>query len=137
MRLVGGSHDSEGRVEIFHNGQWGTVCDDHWSLDDAHVVCRELGFSRAITYKTAAYFGQGTGDIWMSNVACNGKEGRLRDCNFSGWRYTSSCHHGKDAGVICNGSTVIISDIVGVIVIICVIVQAFGWLMVPLLMRVA
>ena len=103
VRLVGGTYASEGRVEIFQNGQWGTVCDDNWGLNDAHVVCRELGFNRAISYKTAAYFGRGTGDIWMSNVACTGRERRLRDCAFSGWR-PNTCNHGEDAGVVCAGN---------------------------------
>jgi len=47
VRLVGGQDKYEGRVEIFHNGVWGTVCDDDWDINDAHVVCRQLQFSGA------------------------------------------------------------------------------------------
>ena len=58
LRLVGGTINS-GRVEIFHKGQWGTICDDHWDIDDGTVVCKMLGFSSVKKVYNAAHFGEG------------------------------------------------------------------------------
>ncbi|NP_999762.1 scavenger receptor cysteine-rich protein type 12 precursor [Strongylocentrotus purpuratus] len=101
VRLVGGSNSLEGRVEVFLNGQWGTVCDDLWGLSDAGVVCRQLGFDRALAVRSSAFFGQGSGPILMDNVACSGDERSLSSC-----AYVSShnCAHSEDAGVVCAGS---------------------------------
>ena len=61
VRLVNGSDSSNGRVEVFHNGTWGTVCDDYWDIRDAEVVCRQLGFVRAVSAESFAHFGSGVG----------------------------------------------------------------------------
>ena len=100
VRLVGGNGVNTGRVEVYYNDTWGTVCDDGWDLNDAAVVCRELGFSGAISSSCCAAFGQGNGTIWLGDVRCTGNETSLSSCSHGGWG-RRTCGHGEDAGVFC------------------------------------
>ena len=47
VQLIDGASASEGRLQIYYNNQWGTVCDDHWTINEAAVVCKSLGFPGA------------------------------------------------------------------------------------------
>ncbi len=102
LRLQGGSSMCSGRVEIFHNRQWGTVCDTTWDLLDSAVVCKERGCGSPVASYHNAYFGKGAGPVWMDGVSCTGSESLLKDCVFSGWGVTT-CTHADDAGVTCSG----------------------------------
>ena len=99
--MVGGVSDSEGRVEVYHNGAWGTVCDDGWDITDANVVCQQLNYSRATSARGEAYFGAGSGPIHYDDVACTGTESRLADCSHLGIGI-HNCGHSEDAGVQCD-----------------------------------
>ena len=87
-------------MEVYHNGEWGTVCGNGWDLDDAQVVCIELGFGGAIAARHNAYYGEGSGQIGLNDVNCTGTEGTIKNCLHSGWGI-KDCTHSEDAGVRC------------------------------------
>ncbi|XP_064304759.1 lysyl oxidase homolog 3 isoform X9 [Phalacrocorax carbo] len=91
---------NEGRVEVFYNDEWGTICDDDFTLANAHVLCRHLGFVAATGWAHSAKYGKGVGRIWLDNVNCAGGEKSIGDCKHRGWG-NSDCSHEEDAGVIC------------------------------------
>ncbi|XP_041104014.1 lysyl oxidase homolog 3A-like isoform X3 [Polyodon spathula] len=91
---------NEGRIEVFYNEEWGTICDDDFSTENAHVLCRHLGFISATGWTHSSKYGRGAGKIWLDNVQCSGSEKSIADCRSRGWG-NSDCTHDEDAGVIC------------------------------------
>jgi len=105
VRLVGSS--KSGRLEVFHNGKWGTVCDDDPNSENkqgnnnmAIVVCRELGYSGGTIHNSASK-GQGSGAIWLDDVQCTGSENSIFDCPHTRWG-VENCQHYEDVGVTCS-----------------------------------
>ena len=88
-------------MEMFYNGNWGTVCDDSWDIRDARVVCRQLGFPHVVSAPYRARFGRGSGEILLDNVHCSGSESLIMNCPHNGWG-VHNCGHNEDASVICS-----------------------------------
>ena len=91
----------EGRLEINYNGQWGTVCDDHFGQVSADVACQQLGFGYAVENKHVISSMRGSGPIWMDEVQCFGNETSLSKCPNNGWGQ-HNCHHWEDVYVKCS-----------------------------------
>ncbi|XP_053825209.1 LOW QUALITY PROTEIN: deleted in malignant brain tumors 1 protein-like [Vidua macroura] len=103
VRLAGGPHRCAGRVEVFHAGRWGTVCDDTWDLAAAAVTCRQVRCGPALWAPGAAQFGRGSGAIWLDQTNCSGSEAHLAQCPAHTWG-RNDCQHGEDAGAVCADS---------------------------------
>uniref|UniRef100_G1P286 CD6 molecule n=1 Tax=Myotis lucifugus TaxID=59463 RepID=G1P286_MYOLU len=109
LRLVDGGSPCAGRVEMLEHGQWGSLCDDTWDLEDAHVVCRQLEDAHVVCKQLSCgwaiqlpglHFAPGRGPIHRDQVNCSGTEAYLWDCpGRPGEHY---CGHKEDAGVVCS-----------------------------------
>ncbi|XP_063969637.1 atrial natriuretic peptide-converting enzyme-like isoform X2 [Lytechinus pictus] len=104
VRLVGGNGQTSGRVEVFHNNQWGTVCDDYFSEAAARVVCNQLNIKGDVRVYPQASFGEGSGQIWLDDVRCSGTEPSLRQCTTPELG-RHNCQHNEDVGVECGLET--------------------------------
>ena len=105
VRLVGGTTPLEGRVEVFLLGHWGTVCDYNWDFVDAIVVCRQLGYPRAVEAPRYAAFGTGSGPTWYHSLYCTGTEHNLTECSKYTHNFGSACPHSRDAGAVCSSQS--------------------------------
>lgn len=101
VRLIDGSKENEGRVEVLIHGQWGTICHNSWDNLDANIVCKQLGYTAAKNIYHNAYYGGGTGPIWLNNVQCNRSSKTLNDCSHDGFVSHGGCSHSHDAGIEC------------------------------------
>ena len=109
VRLVDGPNPTTGRVEVYtnstggvDNGEWGTICDDYyWNFWEARVVCHQLGYPDAVVAQYYAYYGEGTGPVWLDDVWCLGNEPDIFACVHNGIGY-HNCFYG-DASVECLG----------------------------------
>ncbi|KAL0195625.1 hypothetical protein M9458_009197, partial [Cirrhinus mrigala] len=93
LRLSGGEGRCSGRLEVYHNAVWGSVCDDQWDISDAQVVCRQLGCGAALRADGNSVFGAGEGVVWLNRI-------HLWDCPLSLKNHTD-CSHKEHAGLTC------------------------------------
>jgi len=85
------------RLEVLYNNQWGSVCDDGFTDDDAYVACRQVGYSGG---RRRQSFGGGNGPIWLTTLSCRFTDTRIQDCPHKPWGQ-HNCQHNMDVGVCC------------------------------------
>ncbi|XP_056607733.1 scavenger receptor cysteine-rich type 1 protein M130 [Triplophysa dalaica] len=117
VRLINNLDNCFGRVEVLHNGTWGTVCGESWDISLATLVCRQLNCGSALTAHAWALFGEGIGPI-LSPVACRGDESSIEECFLE----QNDCLHNQDAGVVCSASLLVIISavIIAVVFLLCI-----------------
>lgn len=108
VRLVGSPLAHAGFVQIRQHGRWGSFCDWSWELTQGHVVCRELGYRRALYTTIGELFEQQfRGPIWVEEAVCDGNESSIFNCDLKYiWDYEDvmACDHSHSAGVICESN---------------------------------
>ncbi|KAL5022243.1 hypothetical protein ScPMuIL_001398 [Solemya velum] len=104
IRLMHGNGVNEGRIEILHDGQYGTICNNRFDEAAARVACRMLGFdlNGGVKLYNSTKFGEGKEKIWLDQVFCDGSEQRIEDCEHGPWG-VHHCEHDQDVGLACLG----------------------------------
>ncbi|KAJ7374478.1 Neurotrypsin [Desmophyllum pertusum] len=110
VRLVGSTLPHAGIVQIRHDGRWGSFCDWDWGLTQGHVVCRELGYRRALFTTLGALgdvYEQQSGLILVEEAQCTGNESSIFHCDLTYIRDiddVDNCYHSHGGGVICESN---------------------------------
>ncbi|XP_038641157.1 scavenger receptor cysteine-rich type 1 protein M130-like isoform X2 [Scyliorhinus canicula] len=106
IRLMNGEHRCEGRLEVFYNGKWGTVCSEKLGGHEGAVICNQLQCGPHVKFVfDSSSFGAGSGPIWVSGLECNSHESTVWQCQAKPWGQ-HNCDHGEDVGVVCSESAV-------------------------------
>ncbi len=100
VRLVNGPSSNKGRVEVYYDGEWGTICDDRWHFRDGDTICKQLGYEYAENVYFSAKYGEGTGPIWIDEISCQSYSQSILECEHDGWG-EHDCKHREDASVDC------------------------------------
>ena len=104
VRLSDGTDAASGRVELFLNDRWGTVCDNNFDNLDGQVVCRQLNQGSISRIANPGQYPAGTNDqpIWLDEVQCTGDERWLSACPHPGYG-SNDCLHEEDVAIECTG----------------------------------
>ena len=100
VKLAGSVNSNEGRVEVLVDESWGVFCSNGWDMNDANIVCRELGFNKALEIvENTQRFGKSSGSVQLGNMGCF-NETSIKYCSFDAVE-AHECDTVMDPGVIC------------------------------------
>ena len=98
-------------MAIYHNGEYGTICDDEFTEQSADVLCRMAGYPNAewnnnayASYKDGYMFGyhRTAIKIMLDDLVCpTGLESDVDGCSHTGWGTVYGCSHTEDVGILC------------------------------------
>ena len=113
VKLEPSSSQTRGLIQVMYNNTWGSVCSEYWDLEDANVICRQLGYESAISTFTGITDGYSvTGTIWISRSACLGTETSIGDCFMESIWGENTCTHEQDMAVECSSGMYLFSIII-------------------------
>ena len=101
--IEAGEYYLQGHVEIFHNSEWGTICNNHFDNNGADVLCRMMGHASGVyntSYKQPTVIPSTR--IWLDNVRCMGGETNIKRCRHDSWG-SGNCSHSQDVAIRCYG----------------------------------
>ncbi|XP_053387660.1 deleted in malignant brain tumors 1 protein-like [Mercenaria mercenaria] len=107
IRLVDGLNSTDGRVEIMSFDTWGTICDHSFGLEEANTICSMIGYPPAVKYYTSAYYGEGTGPIFVDDLICGENTSHINNCTYNTY---DNCDHGDDISVVCTECAELVID---------------------------
>ncbi|XP_078573379.1 MAM and LDL-receptor class A domain-containing protein 1-like [Branchiostoma floridae x Branchiostoma japonicum] len=104
VRLVDGAMFGEGRVEIYYDHEWGTICNRSWTQTNGDVICSQLGYTRALS-RSQQYPAPASTPIHLDDVSCSSANvTKISSCSHSRWgHYHPHCDHQRDVSVACTG----------------------------------
>ena len=111
IQLVDGDAPNAGRLEIYHDNSWGSVCRDEFDNIDGTVACQQLGYSRLKEHYWGNQTIPGTGMIWLDDINCSSSHVRLSQCQSRGWN-VNDCRHSDDINLVCEGKGIFILIVV-------------------------
>lgn len=103
LRLVNG-HDCAGRVEVFYNGTWGSVCSNGMSQLTAVTVCKHLGCGEGGRIATDFKYGRGSGPTWLDHIECTEQHSSLWQCQSDPWDPQSCDNRAEETHITCTGN---------------------------------